>query len=289
MKTDSYPKVFPPEQQEQQPGLEHEMQVKPEYIRQNYKGSDKLINRVALITGGDSGIGRSVAIHFAREGADVAISYVERESKDAEETKKLVEREGRKCLLLPGDLRHKQYCYEIVDKTVKELGKLNVLVLNAAIQHASKNLVDMKDEDIEDTFNVNILSMFRVTKEALKHLKEGDAIICNTSINAYRGNKELVDYTSTKGAILGFSRSMAMQLAEKKIKVNAVAPGPIWTPLIVSSFDKEHVKNFGKDSPLGRAGQPAECGPAFVFLASEDSSYFTGQCLHPNGGYILNT
>ena len=157
------------------------------------------------------------------------------------------------------------------------------------MQHQSENLTEMKDEEIEDTFNINIISMFRVTKGALKHLNEGDSIICSTSINAFRGNKMLVDYTSTKEAILGFCRSMAMQLAPKKIRVNAVAPGPIWTPLIVASFDQEKVSKFGLDAPLGRAGQPSECGPSFVFLASEDSSYFTGQCLHPNGGYVLNT
>jgi NAD(P)-dependent dehydrogenase (short-subunit alcohol dehydrogenase family) len=288
MKHDTYPKTFPPEQQDQ-PGIEREMKLRPEFIKPNYKGSEKLQDRVALITGGDSGIGRSVAVHFAREGADVAICYVDKEEADALETKQLVEKEGRKCLLLPGDLRDKHYCTSIVEDTIKEFKKLNILVLNAAVQHASEDLQDVKDEDILDTFNINIISMFRVTKAALKYLHQGDSIICNSSINAFRGNKTLVDYTSTKGAIMGFARSMSQQLAEKKIRVNSVAPGPIWTPLIVASFDEEKVKNFGKDTPLGRAGQPSECGPAFVFLASDDSSYFTGQCLHPNGGYILNT
>jgi NAD(P)-dependent dehydrogenase (short-subunit alcohol dehydrogenase family) len=288
MKHDTYPKTFPPEQQEQ-PGIEKEMKIKPEFIKPNYKGSQKLQDRVALITGGDSGIGRSVAVHYAREGCDVAICYVSREQVDADETKSLVEKEGRKCLLLEGDLRDKEYCCSIVEDTVKEFGKLNIVVLNAAVQHAGDDLQDVKDEDILDTFNINIISMFRVTKAALKYLHEGDSIICNTSINAFRGNKKLVDYTSTKGAILGFARSMSQQLAEKKIRVNSVAPGPIWTPLIVASFDTEKVKTFGQDSPLRRAGQPSEVGPSFVFLASDDSTYYTGQCLHPNGGYILNT
>jgi len=283
------PESFPPEHQDQQPGIENEMQVKPEFIRPGYKGSGKLAGKVALITGGGSGIGRSAAVHFAREGADVAICYVPSEKEDAEDIKKLIDNEGRKCLLLPGDLRDKKYCQSIIDQTVKELGKLNVLVNNAAIQNPVENLEDLTDEQIEDVFDVNILAMFRVTRAALKHMKAGDSIINTTSINAYRGHKELVDYSSTKGAILAFSRSLAQQLAEKKIRVNSVAPGPIWTPLIVSTFPPDKVKSFGQDTPLGRAGQPSECGPCYVFLASEDSSYITGQCLHPNGGYVVNT
>jgi NAD(P)-dependent dehydrogenase (short-subunit alcohol dehydrogenase family) len=284
-----YPKEFPPEQQDQ-PGIERRMKLKPEFIKSTYKGSQKLQDRVALITGGDSGIGRSVAIHFAREGADIAISYLaEREKEDALETQKLVEKEGRKCLLLPGDLREKEYCSQIVEDTVKQLGKLNILVLNAAVQHPHENILDLKDEEILETFNINIISLFRTVKASMKYLHEGDSIIMNASINAFRGHKELVDYSSTKGAIMGFSRSLSGQLAEKKIRVNAVAPGPIWTPLIVSSFDEDKIKTFGQDTPLGRAGQPSECGPAFVFLASDDSSYFTGQCLHPNGGHVLNS
>jgi len=283
------PDSFPPQKQDIQPGVEHEMTPKPEFIRPNYKGSSKLEGKVALITGGDSGIGRSVAVHFAREGADVAISYVKHESKDAEETKQLVEKEGRKCLLLPGDLQDKQYCISIVEDTVKQFGKLNILVNNAAVQNPLDNLTELDDEQLEKTFDVNILSFFRVTRAALKHLKEGDAIINTTSINSYRGHKQLIDYSTTKGAITAFTRSMAGQLAEKNIRVNAVAPGPIWTPLIVATFPAEKNKEFGQDTPLGRAGQPSECGPAYVFLASEDSSYFTGQCLHPNGGHVVNT
>lgn len=284
--SESKPSSFPPEKQSQQPRIEKKMQVKPEVIRQNYKGSGKLEGKVALITGGDSGIVRSCAVHFAREGANVAISYVYDETEDAKETKQIVEKEGRKCLLLPGDLRDKNYCNEIVEKTVNEFGKLNILVNNAAIQHQNEDLQELSDEDLMDTFNVNILSMIRVTRAALKHLNKNDSIICNTSVNAFRGNKELVDYSSTKGAILAFARSMALQLSIKCIRVNCVAPGPIWTPLIVSSFDNEKIQSFGQECLMKRAGQPSECGPAFVFLASEDSSFFTGQCLHPNGGLI---
>lgn len=287
--TENKPSSFPPEKQSQQPGIEKQMQVRPEVIRSDYKGSNKLEGKVALITGGDSGIGRSTAVHFAREGANIAISYIFDETDDAKETKKMVEKEGHKCLLLPGDLRDKNYCCEIVEKTVQEFGKLNVLVNNAGIQHQNEDLQSLSDEDLVDTFNVNILSMIRVTRAALKHLNSGDSIICNTSINAFRGNKELVDYSATKGAILSFARSMALQLAEKGIRVNCVAPGPIWTPLIVASFDKEKIQKFGQESLMKRAGQPSECGPSFVFLACEDSSFFTGQCLHPNGGYIVNT
>jgi len=283
------PESFPKQKQDVQPGLEHKMEPEPEYIRPGYKGSGKLEGKVALITGGDSGIGRSVAVHFAREGADVAIVYVDHESKDAEDTKALVEKEGRKCLLLPGDLQDKQYCIDIVDKTVKEFGKLNILVNNSAVQKPKESLEEIDDEQLEWTFDVNILSFFRVTRHALKYLQSGDTIINTTSINSYRGHKDLVDYSTTKGAITAFTRSMAGQLAEKNIRVNAVAPGPIWTPLIVATFPPEKNEKFGQNTPLGRAGQPSECGPAYVFLASEDSTYFTGQCLHPNGGHPVNT
>jgi len=285
----SKPKEFPPEKQHAQPGIEKEMQLKPEFIRPGYKGSEKLKGKVALITGGDSGIGRSVAVHFAREGANVAICYVSREKQDAEDTCKLVEKEGQKCLLLEGDLRDKAYCKSIIDKTVKEFGQLNILVNNAAVQVEAKSLEEISDEQLEATFDINILSFFRVTRAALKHLNPGDTIINTTSINAFRGHQTLMDYTSTKGAILAFTRSLSGSLAEKNIRVNAVAPGPIWTPLIVASFEAEKNKTFGQDTPLGRAGQPSECGPCFVFLACEDSSYLTGQCLHPNGGVVLNT
>lgn len=283
------PESFPPQKQEVQPGLEREMDPKPEYIRPNYRGSSKLEGKVALITGGDSGIGRSVAVHFAREGANVAISYMEREQEDAEDTQKLVEKEGRKCLLLPGDLRDKSYCDSIVEKTVKEFGKLNILVNNAGVNYLSENFAEIDDKQIEDTFDINILAMFRVTRAAMKHLHAEDSIINTTSINSYRGHKSLIDYSSTKGAVTAFTRSLASQLAEKNIRVNAVAPGPIWTPLVVSSTSSaEGMKEFGHETPMKRAGQPSECGTCYVFLASEDGSYFTGQCLHPNGGTVIN-
>jgi len=282
------PTSFPKEEQNVQPGIEKDMKSKPEVIRPNYKGSDKLKGKVALITGGDSGIGRSVAVHFAREGADVAICYVENEKDDAEETRQLVEKEGRKCLLFPGDLRDKKYCQSIVEDTVKQLGKLNILVNNAAFQNPTDKFEEIDDDQLEHTFDVNILSFFRVTRAALKHLNAGDSIINTTSINSYRGHKELIDYSSTKGAITAFTRSLSGTLAEKNIRVNAVAPGPIWTPLIVATFSADRNEKFGQDAPLGRAGQPSECGPAYVFLASEDSSYFTGQVLHPNGGTVVN-
>ncbi|AYA37632.1 SDR family oxidoreductase [Hymenobacter oligotrophus] len=283
------PTQLPPQQQEQQPGLEQEMTPKPEYIREGYKGSDKLKDKVALITGGDSGIGRSIAVHFAREGADVAITYLASEEADAHKTRQLVEQEGRRCLAIPGDLRDRQFCHELVERTVQELGRLNILVNNAAEQFVSEDLTEVDDEQWEDTFQVNFFSFVRVTRAALKHMQEGDSIINTSSINAYRGNQQLVDYTSTKGAITAFTRSMAQQLAEKKIRVNSVAPGPIWTPLIPASFPPEKVAKFGQDTTMKRPGQPSEVGPCYVFLASDDASYITGQALHPNGGEILNT
>ncbi len=283
------PTSLPPQAQDQQPGIEQEMTPRPEYIRPGYKGSDKLQGKVALITGGDSGIGRSVAVHFAREGADVAFTYLPDEEEDAYETRQLVEQEGRRCLTLPGDLREPQFCQAIVDQTVQELGGLNVLVNNAAEQFVSQDLTEVTDQQFEDTFQVNFFSFVRVTRAALAHLQEGDTIINTSSINAYRGNQQLVDYTSTKGAITAFTRSMAQQLAEKKIRVNAVAPGPIWTPLIPASFPPEKVATFGQDTTMKRPGQPSEVGTCYVFLASDDSTYITGQALHPNGGEILNT
>ncbi len=284
----SKPDSVPAQHQSQQPGIEKEMTPKPETIRQNYRGSGKLEGKAALITGGDSGIGRSVAVHFAREGCDVAIVYKPEEQTDAEESRQLVEAEGRKCLLLPGDLRDAQFCQSIVEQTVGGLGGLNVLVNNAAEQHPEGDFEDITDEHLLSTYQTNIFSFFRVTRAALKHLQPGDAIINTTSVTAYRGSEELVDYSSTKGAITSFTRSLSKQLAEKGIRVNAVAPGPIWTPLIPATFDEEKVASFGQQVPMKRPGQPSEVGPAYVFLASEDASYFTGQVLHPNGGEVVN-
>jgi NAD(P)-dependent dehydrogenase (short-subunit alcohol dehydrogenase family) len=283
------PTSLPPQQQDQQPGIEQEMTPKPEYIRPGYKGSGKLQDKVALITGGDSGIGRAVAVHFAREGADVAITYMPHEEQDAYETRQLVEAEGRRCLTLPGDLRDHDYCKSIVSQTVEELGGLNVLVNNAAEQFPNTDVAELPYSQFEDTFQVNFFSFVRVTQAALPHLKEGDSIINTSSINAYRGNQQLVDYSSTKGAITAYTRSIAQQLAEKKIRANSVAPGPIWTPLIPASFPPDKVASFGKDTTMKRPGQPSEVAPAYVFLACEDASYITGQAIHPNGGEVLNT
>ncbi|MBJ6145362.1 SDR family oxidoreductase [Hymenobacter sp. BT559] len=283
------PTSLPPQHQDQQPGLENEMHPQPEYIRPNYRGSGKLEGKVALITGGDSGIGRAVAVHFAREEADVAISYKAEEQADANETERLVQAEGRRCLHLPGDLRQADFCAAIVAKTVRELGQLNIVVSNAAEQFTSTNVAELPNEQFTDTFQVNFFPLVWVVKAALPHLHEGDSIIATSSINAYRGNQQLVDYSATKGAITAYIRSIAQQLAEKKIRANSVAPGPIWTPLIPASFPAEKVAEFGKDTTMKRPGQPSEVAPAYVFLASEDASYITGQAIHPNGGEVLNT
>jgi NAD(P)-dependent dehydrogenase (short-subunit alcohol dehydrogenase family) len=266
------------------PGDESKMTPEPLVIRDNYKGSDKLKGKVALITGGDSGIGRSVAVHYAREGADVAIVYLN-EDGDANKTKRLVEAEGRKCLLMRGDLGDRAFAEHCVTKTVEEFGKLNILVNNAAEQHPADSLEELDLDLMEKTFRTNIFSMFYLTKPAMEHLQEGDCIINTTSVTSYRGSDHLLDYSATKGAITAFTRSLGKNLAEKKIRVNAVAPGPIWTPLIPSTMDD--VESFGEKVPLGRAGQPSEVGPAYVFLASEDGSYMTSQVLHVNGGEVV--
>lgn len=273
-----------PNQTQNQPGEEHKMIPEPEVIRKDYKGSDKLQGKIALITGGDSGIGRSAAVHFAREGADVAIVYFD-EDKDARETKAMIEQEGRKCLIIGGDLKEEDFCKEIVQKTVKEFGGLNILVNNAAIQFPKAEFKDITGQQVRETFATNIIPFFYVTREALKHLKKGDCIINTTSVTAYRGSEHLIDYSSTKGAIVTFTRSASAMLAEKGIRVNGVAPGPIWTPLIPSTFDD--VTEFGQDVPMKRAGQPSEVGPAYVFLASDDASYITGQIIHVNGGEVV--
>ncbi|HEX8598811.1 MAG TPA: SDR family oxidoreductase [Chloroflexia bacterium] len=279
--------TLPPQTQDQQPGLESEMTPRPDADDPEYRGSGKLRTRVALITGGDSGIGRAVAILYAREGADVAISYLDEHS-DAEETRRLVEKEGRQCILIPGDIGDESHCREVVERTVRELGKLDILVNNAAEQHPQENIEDITAEQLERTFRTNIFSMFYLTKAAMRHLSAGSVIINTTSVTAYKGSPQLLDYSSTKGAIVAFTRSLSQALAEKKIRVNAVAPGPIWTPLIPATFDEEKVATFGADVPLKRPGQPEEVAPSYVFLASDDSSYMTGQVLHPNGGEVVN-
>ncbi|MEZ4601201.1 MAG: SDR family oxidoreductase [Syntrophotaleaceae bacterium] len=278
----------PPQQQDRQPGREEEMIPQPVYIRKDYRGSRKLEGKVALITGGDSGIGRSVAIHFAREGADVVVVYLE-EHQDAEETKKLVEQESRRCVLLAGDLGEEDFCRDVVNATISHFGRLDILVNNAGEQHLADEIGEMTGEQMEKTFRTNFFGYFYTTLAALEHLREGGVILNTTSVTAYRGSSHLVDYSATKGAIVAFTRSLAKTLASKGIRVNGVAPGPIWTPLIPASFPAEAVEDFGKSTLLGRAGQPAEVGPCYVFLACEDGSYMTGQVLHPNGGDFLSS
>ncbi|RSK46909.1 SDR family oxidoreductase [Bacillus canaveralius] len=279
--------TFPPQHQDHQPGTEDEMHPEPISVDDNYKGAGKLNDKVALITGGDSGIGKSVAIYFAKEGANVAIVYLE-ETEDARETRQLVEAEGRECLLIAGDIGDESFCKDAVSKTLDLFGKIDILVNNAAEQHPQNSLLDISSEQLERTFRTNIFSIFYLTKAVLPHLHKGSTIINTASITAYQGNKQLIDYSSTKGAIVSFTRSLALSLADKGIRVNGVAPGPIWTPLIPSTFTKEKVAKFGANTPMGRAGQPYELAPSYVYLASDDSTYVSGQIIHVNGGTIVN-
>lgn len=279
--------TFPPQHQNQQPGIQTEMNPLPTEVSSNYQGSGKLKGKTAIITGGDSGIGRSVAIYYAKEGANVAIVYLN-EHDDAQRTKELVEAEGVKCITLAGDVGEEDFCQKVVVETINAFGSLNILVNNAAEQHPQDSLLDITATQLERTFRTNIFSMFFLTKAALPHLKSGDSIINTTSITAYKGNETLLDYSSTKGAITSFTRSLSQSLATQGIRVNGVAPGPIWTPLIPATFDSEKVSQFGADTPFGRAGQPNELAPAYVYLASEDSSYVSGQIMHVNGGFVVN-
>ncbi len=277
---------FPPQEQERQPGREHKMRPEPDYAPR-YPGSGRLHRKIAIVTGGDSGIGRAVSVLFAREGAEVAIVYKE-EERDARDTEALIGAEGGKALLIRGDIGHKAFCEEAVRRTLDRFGKLDILVNNAAEQHESKAFAEIDEEQVAGTFRTNIFGYIFMTQAALPHMKAGAAIVNTTSVTAYRGSAHLVDYASTKGAIVAFTRSLSTQLAEKGIRVNAVAPGPIWTPLIPASFEADKVASFGKNVPLGRAGQPSEVAPAFLFLACDDGAYFTGQVLHPNGGEVVN-
>jgi NAD(P)-dependent dehydrogenase (short-subunit alcohol dehydrogenase family) len=277
----------PAQHQDRRPGIEAEMHPRPESKQRQYKAADKLKGKVALISGGDSGIGRAVGVAFAKEGADVAFLYLD-EHQDAEETRRLIEKEGRKCLAIAGDVGDEAFCRQAVERTVKGLGGLDVLVNNAAEQHPQDSIEKITAEQLERTFRTNIFAMFFLVKAALKHLKHGSAIVNTTSITAYQGNKQLLDYSSTKGAIVAFTRSLSKMLVKEGIRVNAVAPGPIWTPLIPSTFPEEKVKTFGADTPMGRPGEPDEVATCFVFLASDDASYVSGQVLHPNGGQVVN-
>ncbi|MDY7433699.1 SDR family oxidoreductase [Bacillus sp. V26] len=284
----NYPKELPAQTQNRQPGIESEMNPSPVYEYEHYKGADKLKGKVALITGGDSGIGRAVSVAYAKEGADIAIIYKD-EQGDAEDTKKRVEQEGVKCLLISGDVGEEEFCNEAVEKTVNELGRLDILVNNAGEQHPKKSIKDISSEQLHRTFKTNFYSQFYLTKKAIDYMKPGSAIINTTSINPYRGNPMLIDYTATKGAINAFTRTMAQALVKDGIRVNAVAPGPIWTPLIPSTFSEDTVAQFGQNTPMGRPGQPVEHVGCYVLLASDESSYMTGQTLHVNGGDFVTT
>ena len=280
-------KKIRPKQEQRRPGLEEKMIPIPKTEPINYPKGGKLKNKVALITGGDSGIGKAVALLFAKEGADIVIAYLS-ETKDAKETKKEVESYGVNCKIIKADLSKENQCKRIIEQTVKSFGKIDILINNAALHWESESIEEISTDQLFKTFQNNFFFFFLTTKYALKHLKKGNSIINTASVTAYRGSPELIDYASTKGAIISFTRSLSANLVEKGIRVNAVAPGPIWTPLIPSSFDPKKNSEFGSDSPMKRAGMPNEVAPSFLFLACEDSSYISGQVLHPNGGEIIN-
>jgi NAD(P)-dependent dehydrogenase (short-subunit alcohol dehydrogenase family) len=287
-KCESEPLTFPPQHQTRQPGLEYLMVPTPISDNPQYVGSGKLQGKVAIITGGDSGIGRAVAIGFAKEGADVVIAYLY-EHEDAETTRQMVSGYGRRCLPIAGDLRDEAFSHEVVRKAVEYFGKIDVLVLNQGVQFPQESILNITTEQLENTFRTNIYPHFFMTKAALPYLQPGSSIISTASVTAYAGAPLLVDYSSTKGAVVSFTRSLSLQLVNQGIKVNGVAPGPIWTPLIVSSYSAEYVKTFGLESPMQRAGQPFELAPTYIYLASDDSSYVTGQILHVNGGIMTET
>jgi NAD(P)-dependent dehydrogenase (short-subunit alcohol dehydrogenase family) len=272
----------PAQTQDRQPGHESEMRPKPQY-QPRFPGVGKLKGKVALITGGDSGIGRAVAVHMAREGADIAIAYLD-EHEDADETVRAVQKEGTRAVKLAGDIGDEAFCRTLVERTVKDLGRLDILVNNAAEQHETDDPLQFDTAQMERTFRTNVFSFFYLIKAALPHLKEGSSILNTTSITAFKGHKTLLDYSATKGAIVALTRSLSEALVEKGIRVNAVAPGPIWTPLIPASFDADHVAKHGAAAPMERPGQPNEVAPCYVFLASEEASYISGQVVHPNGG-----
>ncbi|MFJ3261842.1 SDR family oxidoreductase [Pseudomonas sp. NPDC086581] len=279
--------TLPPQHQDQQPGREEEMRPQPEFVSGHYRAAAKLAGKVAIVTGGDSGIGRAVAVMFARERADVVLLYLN-ESEDALKTCQIIESLGQQCLEMSGDVADADFCAEVARRVEERWGRLDVLVNNAGEQHPQECLEDITEQQWERTFRTNIFGMFQLTKAMLPLMGEGGAIVNTTSITAYKGNPKLIDYSSTKGAITSFTRSLAMNLVKRGIRVNAVAPGPIWTPLIPSTFDAEEVATFGANTPMGRPGQPDEQAPAYVYLASSDSSYVSGQVLHVNGGTVVN-
>ncbi len=281
-------KGFPPQHQEHQPGRRQQMQPKPITDDSNYKAAGKLKGKKAIITGADSGIGRAVAIAFAKEGADVTIVYLE-EHEDARDTAEAVQNYGAKALLIAGDVGDQHFCKEAVRRSLEEYGELDILVNNAGEQHAYEDFEQISSRQLERTFKTNLFSMFYMSQAALPHLRSGSTIINTTSVTAYQGHPLLLGYAASKGGITALTRSLALHLADRGIRVNGVAPGPVWTPLIPASFEEEHVSKFGTGTPLGRAGQPSEIAPSYVFLACEDSSYITGQVIHPNGGRIVNT
>lgn len=276
-----------PAQQQTPPGVESEMTPEPVSENPNYKSAGRLEGKVVIITGGDSGIGKATAIACAHEKADIVVVYLS-EDEDAIKTKKRIEELGRKCILVKGDIGQKDFCAKVVATTIDEFGKLDILINNAGEQHPQDDIQKISEEQLIKTFRTNIFGIFFMVQEALPYLKKGSSIINNTSVTAYKGNKDLIDYSSTKGAIISFTRSLSGSLAEKGIRVNSVAPGPIWTPLIPSTFPPEKVKSFGTDTPMGRVGQPYEVAAGFIFLASDDASYITGQTLHINGGHPVN-
>lgn len=278
---------FPPQHQDHQPGIESEMFPKPIYKREKDTACGKLKNKVAIITGGDSGIGRAISVAFAEEGADVCIAYLN-EHKDAEYTKNIITELGQRCILISGDVGNENFCKRVVQKTINELGHLNILINNAGEIHLHDSIEDISKGQLEKTFKTNVFSMFYMTKAAIKYLMSGSSIINTASVVAYQGDSGLIDYSASKGAVVSFTRALSQNLASKGIRVNGVAPGPIWTPFIPSFLPPEEIPNFGKDVTMGRAGQPVEIAPCYLFLASDDSSYMTGQILHPNGGEIVN-
>ncbi|WP_026684410.1 SDR family oxidoreductase [Heyndrickxia coagulans] len=283
IKCEEVSNTFPPQHQTRQPGFEYLMIPRPVYDNPHYIGTGKLNNKVAIISGGDSGIGRAVAVAFAKEGADIAIAYFD-EHEDARETKQAIEHLGQRCLLIPGDLRNKNHCQYVIACTLETFGKIDVLVNNLAVQFVQNRFLDISDEQWHTTFDTNLHPFFYMTKAALPYMAEGSSIINTASINAYIGRKDLIDYTATKGAIVSFTRALANNIVDQGIRVNAVAPGPIWTPLIPATFSPDMVKTFGNNVPMKRAGQPYELAPVYVLLASSDGSYITGQTIHVNGG-----